>query len=225
MHLPFTHKNSPFLSPRHVAEFLAVFGLATAVALASGSQIKEITPLIAALTLCVFVYTVGPVSGAHVNPAITVGLASVGKISWREAGWYVLWQLLGGLAAMLAIHGMATAGWIASPAAATIAGDTKAAIGEVAGAFILAFGVSSVAWGKVHAGASGMVVALSLLLGIAFTALSGLSLGVLNPAVAIGVLQPFSEMGPRLVYIALFYMAAPVVGAILAAQLYRWMGK
>ena len=50
------------------------------------------------LAVALAVYTVGPISGAHINPAVTLGLAAAGKFSWSEVGGYVGAQLLGAFA-------------------------------------------------------------------------------------------------------------------------------
>ncbi|GAB3604103.1 aquaporin [Microbacterium aureliae] len=51
------------------------------------------------LTLMAAIYTWGPVSGGHFNPAVTVGLAAAGRFSWREAPGYVVAQVVGGVVA------------------------------------------------------------------------------------------------------------------------------
>ena len=57
------------------------------------------TPLIAALVLGMFVYSIGSVSGSHINPAVTVGLWSIQKIESIAAVKYILAQCIGGLLA------------------------------------------------------------------------------------------------------------------------------
>ena len=47
------------------------------------------------LAVAVAVYTVGPISGAHINPAVTLGLAVTGKFPWSEVSGYLAAQLLG----------------------------------------------------------------------------------------------------------------------------------
>ena len=49
------------------------------------------------LAVAVAVYTVGRISGAHINPAVTFGLASVGEFPWSQVGGYVAAQLAGGI--------------------------------------------------------------------------------------------------------------------------------
>src|SRR5436309_9469290 len=61
-----------------------------------------------ALGVAVAVYTVGAFSGAHLNPAVTLGLAVIGKFSWKLVFSYIAAQisggLLGGIIVWLAYH-------------------------------------------------------------------------------------------------------------------------
>jgi aquaporin Z len=56
------------------------------------------------LTVLTMAYAVGHVSGAHFNPAVTVGLATAGRISWSTVPGYILAQVLGGIAAALVLY-------------------------------------------------------------------------------------------------------------------------
>jgi glycerol uptake facilitator-like aquaporin len=200
------HRSSPYHPARYVAELLGTFCLALGVGMTLvGAPV--ITPLVAALTLGIAVYTLGPVSGAHLNPAVTIGLASVGKITMKQAGLYIAAQVIGGLLAMAAVAYL-----LQQSPAVTVDTSFRVALGEMFGAFILMMGVMAVVSHKVDAAATGCVIGLSLLLGITFAA--AVSNGVLNPAVALSIKS-----------ISFYYIIAPVVGAVLAAQLYRWLTK
>ncbi len=196
---------------KYLAEFLGAMCLTLAVSFSIASGVLP-TPIIAGLTLGLFVYTVGGISGAHLNPAITVALWSVKKINFTEATFYVVAQCLGGVAAMF-LFKLGHGNFIneANALGLDLEIDSwKVGIGEAVGAFMLAFGVSSVVWKKAPAGAAGAVIGTSLLLG-AFMAM-GLSAGILNPAVAIGN-GAFSIM----------YLAGPIVGAVLGAGVYKYL--
>jgi aquaporin Z len=56
------------------------------------------------LTVLTMAYAVGHVSGAHFNPAVTVGLAAAGRISWSTVPGYIVAQVLGGIAAALVLY-------------------------------------------------------------------------------------------------------------------------
>jgi aquaporin Z len=56
------------------------------------------------LTVLTMAYAVGHVSGAHFNPAVTVGLAAAGRIGWSTVPGYIVAQVLGGVAAALVLY-------------------------------------------------------------------------------------------------------------------------
>ena len=56
------------------------------------------------LTVLTMAYAVGHVSGAHFNPAVTVGLAAAGRISWSTVPGYIVAQVLGGIAAAVVLY-------------------------------------------------------------------------------------------------------------------------
>ncbi len=56
------------------------------------------------LTVLTMAYAVGHVSGAHFNPAVTVGLAAAGRIGWNAVPGYIVAQVLGGIAAALVLY-------------------------------------------------------------------------------------------------------------------------
>lgn len=187
---------------KYVAEALGTFGLAFAVTLAAGRGFG-LTPLFAGLVLGLFVYTIGALSGSHVNPAITLGLFSLRKISSRDTLWYIVAQVVGAGLAFFAAKGAG----ITAPASIP-AFSSAVLAAEAIGAFFFAFGVASVATGRSHAELSGVIVGGSLLSGIIFAGLLG-SAGVLNPAVAIS-LGVFN----------LAYVLGPIIGAVVGMQAY-----
>lgn len=198
-------KNSLFSWSRvEAAEALGTFLLTFVVGVALVAQ-APMVPAIAGLTLALIVYTIGPISGAHVNPAVTIGLLAAKVINPTVAVRYVIAQIIGAgvaLAASWYLTGITPSASIGSP--------PSVMIGEAIGAFILVFGISAVVSKKVDPAASGLVVGGSLLLG---TALAGTwSAGILNPAVALGI-GSFD----------LFYVLGPIIGGIIAAMTYRWM--
>ena len=84
---------------KYFAEFFGAFVLSLVVGLSVSGQFPIVTPVLAGLTLGLFVYTIGVISGCHINPAVTVGLLSIGKIKMNEAAKYIVAQLLGGILA------------------------------------------------------------------------------------------------------------------------------
>ena len=189
--------------PKYVAEFLGTVLLAGSVAF-SVLYALPFTPVVAAFALCVGVYVLGPISGAHFNPAISIGFWSVGKLHSRDAIGYIIAQLVAAVAVYILVPMLAHA-----PLTSTTDGSLLAALTEAIGALILAMGVASVAYGKVKDGA-GIAVGGSLLIGIFFA--TAASDGILNPAVALAT-------GTW----AAAYAAGPIIGALGGIWLYRWM--
>lgn len=190
---------------RYAAEFVGTFLLTFAVIASLATGFPLATPIIAGLTLGLVVYTMGSVSGAHINPAVTVGLWSIKKINTKEAVAYIVAQLIGATLAML------LANYLFNFTSALVAVNSlHVFLAEAIGAFILVFGVSSVVL-KEHAESySGLVIGGSLLLGASIA--GRVSNGILNPAVAGGLGS-----------LSLVYVMGPLVGALLAAQLVSWL--
>jgi len=191
---------------KYIAEILGTFALTLVVGLSVMGNFPLATPLLAALTLGLFVYSIGHISGTHINPAVTMGVWSIKKISNQDAWLYVVSQFVGATIAVLVL--MYTVG------APDVGGSNSVmvVIAEILGTFFFTFGIASVVYGKTQNHLSGVVVGGSLLLGIAVAVLLG-SNGVLNPAVAYGI-GSFS----------LSYILAPIVGAVLGMQAYKYLG-
>jgi MIP family channel proteins len=171
------------------------------------------------LALAIAVTATMNISGGHINPAVTVGLWSVGRIGWKQAGLYVLAQLLGAIVAALAIKGLypEMAGRVAQLGVPRLASDvsfTQGVLVEAILTFFLAFAVMATvvdaAAPKVAGWAVGLTAAMGILAG------GGITGGALNPARA---------FGPALVANAwlghLVYWIGPILGAVAAMQVYE----
>lgn len=206
--------NTPVGRRRALSEFLCAFLLTAAVATSIAANNPVPTPLVAGLTLMVLAYLFGPISGAHANPAVTIGLFGIKKMKFMEAITYIIAQLLGGFVAALLVVRLVTMPEL------LIGATTPGMIGEMLGALVLAFGVTMVVKGRVDSAASGLAVGLSLLLGVG-VAVSG-SLGVINPAVALGLGLFDPGHGADLIMKATIYILAPIIGGFLGSQLAHW---
>lgn len=101
------------------------------------------------------VYAVGRISGAHLNPAVTVGLAAIGSFPWSDVPGYVLAQMVGGFAGAILVWLMYLPHWsvTADPASKLAVFATGPAIrnsaanfiGEVIGTAVLLFGILAIA--------------------------------------------------------------------------------
>ncbi len=191
---------------KYLAEFLGTFVLALAVGLSLAGTFPIPTPVVAALTLMVCVYTLGAISGAHFNPAISIGLLAIRKINLRTAIEYVIAQFAGaGLAKFV------TTVYIAMPAP-EVRDTIPTFAAEALGTFWLAVGVCSVVLGKAPGPAAGLTIGGSLLMAITL-ALPG-SNGVLNPAVALGIGS-----------LSVAYIVSPLVGAVAAMFAYSFIAR
>lgn len=188
---------------KYIVETLGTFALTSVVGLSIAGTFPVPTPLLAALTLSLFVYSIGHISGTHINPAVTMGAWSIGKIKNQDAVKYLLSQTLG---AMLAAAFLILA--VEMPVLPVL-NNAKIGFAEMIGAFFFTFGIASVIYGKAPKDFSGLVVGGSLLMGVALAALLG-SNGVLNPAVAYGI-GSFGVM----------YVLGPIVGAVLGMNAYK----
>lgn len=201
---------------KYLAELIGTFVLSMAVFFSLTSGVGLATPLVAGLTLGLFVYTVGGISGAHLNPAVTIAMASIKKLSLLDTFFYLVFQVAGGiLAAMVAIRFLGDAPEL------TVMDNWQVGVAEAMGAAILAFGVAAVTLGKVEKNASGLVVGGSLALG---AMLAGtVSIGVINPALTAMVFDGVSIENMPMVYFS--YIAGPIVGAVVAAWIFRYVSS
>ena len=192
-----------------LVEGLGTFALVFIVmnAIASGSSV---TPLLAGLTLGLFVYTIGHISGAHINPGVTIGVYSIGKISVQEGVRYIIGQFIGAGLAIFIVNAFLPEATSTITSIINPQNTIIVFMAEMIGMFFFTFGIASVIYGKIPKSLSGIVIGLSLILGITFATIA--SAGILNPAVAMG-LGAFNIM----------YIVGPVIGSILGMNAYKYL--
>ena len=164
------------------AELIGTFLLALAILVSlrvPGFPVS--TPVAAAVTLMVLVYGLGPISGAHFNPSITIALGLLKKIDPVNAAAYIVVQIIGALLAVSVANFLAP---LSSPLLPVEVGD-RVGVAELFGTFVLAFGIAVVVFGKAHEALSGLLIAASLFVGIVLAASA--SNAALNPAVALAI--------------------------------------
>lgn len=190
------------------AEFLGTFVLASAVlAMVAHSSFAFFPALVAGLVLMIMVFVFGPVSGSHINPAVTVALWSQRKIQSMEAVAYIVVQLLGGLAAW------ALAQWLLNTdimAEVTSDIDGRIFVAEAIGAFVFATGIAAAVQRGYEGSRQAVAIGFSLTIGILVASLG--SAGILNPAVAVA-LHSYSTA----------YIVGPIVGAVLGMAVYNYL--
>ena len=193
---------------KYIAEGFGTGVLALAVSLSVLGAFPVPTPVIAGLVLLLFVYSLSHVSGTHINPAVTLGLLSLGKIEIKQSLGYLLAQFAGASAAIgLVVLTIGTTPPVGAEESLTVF------LAELIGMTLFTFGIASVVFGKVHEAMGGVVIGGSLLLGITLAVLLG-SNGILNPAVALA-LGSFNVV----------YVAGPIIGSMLGMWLYRLLGS
>jgi MIP family channel proteins len=217
-------------SPAYVAEFIGTLFLVLAICgIISMTAPRGITSvdigLLHTFVLMAIVYTIGSISGAHVNPALTIALASIRKISGRDASIYIVMQLAGGLAgALLAKMFFLNRGAVVdygTPAVndAFLQGGSLALAltAEAIGTFALMWAVMGTAVNpNAPKGVAGIAIGGSL----------GFIVMVFGPATG-GSFNPARFFGPALASgswtDAWLYIIGPIVGATAAAFVYSWL--
>lgn len=189
---------------KYFAEFLGTFILTTVIIATVFNASGWPVAAIAGLALAMIVLVVGSISGAHVNPAITLGALSIGKISKKDALAYIAAQLVGGLIAFFVSKAF---GHVIPTAAVQFSGIAFAA--EIIGTMIFSFGVAAVITKAKTESLAAFIVGGSLMVG-AFVAGGFGSYGIVNPAIALG-----------LHVWGVAYFVGPIIGAVLGMWLYR----
>jgi aquaporin Z len=217
---------------KYVAEligtFLLVFvGTSAIVGFAAGAPTLTFLGVALAfgLTLTVLAYTLGPISGGHFNPAVTIGLAAARRHPAKDVVPYVVVQVIGAVlaSAVLWVIASGVPTWTTASAgglgqnsfgAMTI---TSALVAEIVLTFILVWTVLSVSEKNYpYTAFGGLAIGLSLvvihLAGLGFT-----SAGV-NPARSIG---PAIFVGGAALTQLWVFIVAPLVGGLVAAGVYN----
>lgn len=168
-----TSSGSPFDKKTLLAALAELTGTFF-LTLAALTVAAPVTPYAVGLTLLVFVYAIGGLSGSHLNPAVTVGLVASRRFPLVQGAFYIIAQVAGALLARTVA---------ATGLAGTMGGDYKAGSGaaEFIGFGILMLTVASTTEKQVSKAGSGIAVGGALLVGLL------ISNGVLNPAVAIAM--------------------------------------
>jgi MIP family channel proteins len=220
----------------YVAELVGTFLLVVFIGfiLASNSPAEAgglgftdfaVVGLLHALLLMMLVASLGGLSGAHFNPAVTVTLAALRKITWGDAAIYIMLQLVGAVLAALTVKLVLTGSADATNYGATavnerfLSGDGAGALVEMIGTFTLMWAIMGVAVNP-EADRSWAPWVIGGTLGFAVMAIGPFTGAGLNPARAFGpalVGNAFDGAGT----FVLVYVLAPIAGAVLAGTAYH----
>ena len=208
---------------------LTLLGCGTAVSLNCGADTASVvgTAMAFGLAVVAMAYTIGGVSGCHINPAITLGCLLTKRISCKDAAMYIVFQVIGaiiGAAILFAFvsNDLALAG--GTTTGANSCGDHGVMTGFIVETVLTAIFVLVVLGStdaKKGAGNfAGLAIGLSLILihlvGIHYTGTS------VNPARSIG--PALFEGGQALTDLWVF-IVAPFLGAAIAALIWKVVGE
>ena len=174
------------------------------------------------LVVLAFAYAYGPISGTHINPAVTIGLLVGGKIKAGDAVGYIICQLIGGIlgasALAFVLGGQAGALGATVPAEGVGTGQTFAL------EMILTFLLVNTIYHTAVSGKAGNFAPIAIGLTLAFCIMMGgpLTGASLNPARSLGPAL-FSDAPNALSSLWIYCLACPL-GGVLAACLYKFLG-
>ena len=216
---------------KYIAECVGTFvltflGCGTAMFLGCGEPAGVVGTAIAfGLAVVAMAYTIGEISGCHINPAITLGVALSGRMSWKDAVGYWVAQVIGGIIAgallllVANVVGKDLTGALGSNGVANAGGVGGAFLVEVIATFIFVLVVLGATDSKFGAGKpAGLAIGLSLILiHLVCINLTGTSV---NPARSIG---PAIFAGGDALKDVWVFICAPLVGGLLAACAWKGM--
>ena len=211
---------------KYIAECIGTFvltllGCGTAVFLGCDTAAGVVGTAVAfGLSVIAMAYTIGGISGCHINPAITLGVALSGRMSWKDAAGYWIGQVIGGLLAgailLLLVKVVAApdlTGGLGSNGVANAGGLGGAFLVEVLATFLFVLVVLGTTDAKVGAGnLAGLAIGLMLVLvHLVCIRLTGTSV---NPARSIG---PALFAGGAALKDLWVFIVAPLIGGALSA--------
>ena len=165
--------------------------------------------------LVTLIFTFGPVSGAHFNPAVSLAAALEGGFPWRRVPGYIAAQLAGAVAGVIAAHAMFEHPLL------VLSHHARAGAAQLFSEFVATFGLLVVIHG---AGKRAAVVPLTVAAYITAAYWFTSSTSFANPAVTIarGLTDTFSGIEPGGIP---GFIAAQLAGALVATLLFRWIGS
>ena len=179
------------------------------------------TSLAFGLVIVAAAYSIGNVSGCHINPAVSISLTVAGKMSVKECLFYIISQVIGAFVGSLLLALLL--GGFSSLGANGLVGDTTvwmAIVVEVILTFIFTTTILGVTDKKENGHVTGIVIGLTLVLvhlfGLPFTGTS------VNPARS---LAPAVLQGGQALCNVWIFILAPALGAVLSGLFYKYVLK
>lgn len=211
---------------KYIAEFIGTFVLvffacgtaAVTGCTATADAAYLLTALAFGLVIVAMAYSIGNISGCHINPAVSIAMLINGKLSVNDFIGYVAAQFAGAIAGAATLKaligsemGLGTNGLFDGSVA-------KSLIIEIILTFVFVLAIVGVTSKEENGKAAGLVIGLSLtlvhILGIFFTGTS------VNPARSFG---PALLMGGEALANVWVFIVAPLIGGALAAVVYKYL--
>lgn len=213
---------------KFIAEFigtmvLVVFGCGTAAVTGCNGDPNAayiITALAFGLVIVAMAYSIGNISGCHINPAVSLAMLISGKITVNDFIGYIIAQFLGGIAGAAILVGIIGKGYGLGCNGLYEGDVVSSLIVEVILTFVFVLAVLGATSKPENSSTAGLVIGLSLtlvhILGIFFTGTS------VNPARSFG---PALFMGGDSLLNVWVFIVAPLVGGAIAAVVWKFLGK
>ena len=164
--------------------------------------------------LVALLLTFGPVSGAHLNPAVTLASASQGSLKWSSVPAYLAAQVLGACAGVILAHAMFAERLL------MLSTKVRSGPSQVLSEFIATFGLLSVIWACSRRRAEMVPFAVAAYITAAYWFTASTSFA--NPAVTLARALTDTFAGIRPLDVPSF-IAAQIAGAFAATLLFRWL--
>ena len=179
------------------------------------------------LSVLVMVYTIGSISGCHINPAVSISMLAAGKISIKDTAFYVIFQCIGATIGAGVLYWIRVDSVVAGTAITQLAqngygvaiGGTSlivAAVAEIVGTFIFVLVIHGATSKKAPKGFAGIAIGLALTLVHLF--LIPLTNASVNPARSLG---PALFVGGLALEQLWLFWVAPIIGGLLAAGVWK----
>ena len=212
------------LSRRVAAEFLGTAFLVAAVVgsgimgerLAGGNTAIALlaNTIATGAALVALILAFGGISGAHLNPAVTMADSMEGGLPWAEAPAYIFAQIIGGIGGAITAHAMFGLSLV------TLSSHNRSGPAQAFSEFVATFGLLSVIWGcsRLRSDLVPFAVGAYITSAYWFTA----STSFANPAVTIArsLSDTFSGIRPT---DAPWFVLAQLAGAFAATMVFRWL--
>ena len=202
---------------KYIIEFVGTFFLVLIIGLTSN-------PIAIGLGLAVLVYMGAHISGAHYNPAVSLAMLINKKLSLKELGFYIFYQLL---AAVFATYTLSFLGNEDFSVVSNTSDISQFIVSEILFTFLLVFVILNVALNKNIEGNQYFGLAIGLTVTAGAFSVGDISGAVFNPAISFGA-SVYSFVDPEVGTNALissdffiYYLITGIVGAVVASYAYK----